>query len=260
MIDTTKTRQRRISRSHSRTYAQVLGRHAKKFEESNYRSSEGRKTLNRVQSVLYEIQEWSRRFRDTGKRFRIRAGKRWAGEIYESRKMERAIQQSPRGERRTVEIAGIVNNSRFHFHYFYDFDNVDYPSVLFAAMYLTIENNCDMIIRESSKGAYHLICPNPMTKEEVIRMQRNTPQTNQTYFHLDEILETDRLGSGNTLRISGKGGKLQPTTICQIWFGERTVCKAYLEVFNLSPPDLRMVALAHCTPTFSIYQSQEVTH
>ena len=158
-------------------------------------------------------------------------------------------------ERRTGCI-GLVSNCGDHYHYFMDFDAFREDQILYSAMFVSQEFKCDLIIRRSSEGNYHVICPNPMREREVVSLQRCTPRnTSDLYLHLDDVLLLGgQRGTGNTLRLYGKH-QVVPKTQFTMWVGDRSICEAYVKLFNLNVPSGRI--LHHTgSPTYAYYTTR----
>lgn len=156
--------------------------------------------------------------------------------------------------------AGIVGRCKGHYHYLFDMDDVTLESALYSADFIAKQFNCDVAIRHSG-GGYHLICPNPMEKETVRKMQRWTPCEKQDYFILDDIAGLTvthhhwNVPTGSVLRTSMKGRKDAPQTVGAIldWGTRRTWCRFYVKVLGISPDSSR---LRDSQPVLVFYQTQ----
>lgn len=253
-----RTRPRRISWTHSRAYTRQLGKHSNQDARGNLGSGGG--TAKGEAPKLSEVcrRYWYFRF-DRWTRLCEGYGRK----VRQSRNVETGIRQAMQGPRLYVEeqlrtgCAGIVSHSKDHYHYFFDLDDIEFSTVLYAAMFIAQEFKCDILIRESSSRSFHLVCPNPMSADEVITLQRFTPSNDRdNWVHLDDILYRQPLhGTGNTLRLSGKGPQTpMPKNLKTLWVGQRAVCEAYAKIFNLKVPPMR--ELCHCSPTFTYYTTK----
>jgi len=151
---------------------------------------------------------------------------------------------------------GLVSNCGDHYHYFFDFDGFKDDAILYSAMYISQEAKCDLLIRRSSEQNFHVICPNPMSQNEVVSLQRLTPRDpTDLYLHLDDVLFLGgQRGTGNTLRLYGKHQKA-PKTEFMLWVGDRPICHSYVKLFNLKLPSGKKIH--NCgSPTYAYYTTR----